>query len=93
MTTSNPRIALITGASRGLGRNEALQLAQQGVHLIITYKDNEQQAHEVVQEIEALGSRAVALRLDVADSKTFDAFVAKVQSTLKATWQRDQFDY
>ncbi len=93
MTTSNPRIALITGASRGLGRNEALKLAQQGVHLIITYKDNEQQAHEVVQEIEALGSRAVALRLDVADSKTFDAFVAKVQSTLKATWQRDQFDY
>ena len=93
MATSNPRIALITGASRGLGRNEALKLAQQGVHLIITYKDNEQQAHEVVQEIEALGSRAVALRLDVADSKTFDAFVAKVQSTLKATWQRDQFDY
>jgi len=67
MNASSPRIALVTGASRGLGRSEALHLARQGVHLIITYKDNAAQAQEVVREIEALGSRGVALPLDVAD--------------------------
>ena len=93
MNKSSTRIALVTGASRGLGRSEALKLAEQGVHLIITYKDNEGQAHEVVAQIEALGSRAVALRLDVADSKSFGAFAESVKSVLAETWQREQFDY
>lgn len=93
MNTSSPRIALVTGASRGLGRSEALHLARQGVHLIITYKDNAAQAQEVVREIEALGSRGVALRLDVGDSKSFAAFAQSVKSTLADSWQCAQFDY
>ena len=93
MTSSSPRIALITGASRGLGRSAALHLAAQGVQLIITYKDNAGPAQEVVAQIEALGSRAVALRLDVGDSKGFAAFVQAVKTVLAQTWQRAQFDY
>jgi len=93
MTSSSPRIALITGASRGLGRSAALHLAAQGVQLIITYKDNAGPAQEVVAQIEALGSRAVALRLDVGDSKGFAAFAQAVKTVLAQTWQRAQFDY
>lgn len=93
MTSTSPRIALITGASRGLGRSAALHLAAQGVQLIITYKDSAAPAQEVVAQIEALGSRAVALRLDVGDSQSFGAFAQEVKAALAATWQRDRFDY
>lgn len=93
MTSSPIRIALITGASRGLGRSAALHLAAQGVQLIITYKDNAATAQDVVAQIEALGSRAVALRLDVGDSTSFAAFAQQVKSALADTWQREQFDY
>lgn len=93
MTSSPTRIALITGASRGLGRSAALHLAAQGVHLIITYKDNAAAAQELVAQIEALGSRAVALQLDAGDSRRFAAFAQQVQQALAATWQRERFDY
>lgn len=93
MTDSTPRIALITGASRGLGRSAALHLAAQGVQLIITYKDSAAAAQEVVAQIEALGSRAVALRLDAGDSKSFAAFAEEVKGALARTWQLEQFDY
>jgi NAD(P)-dependent dehydrogenase (short-subunit alcohol dehydrogenase family) len=93
MTESKPRIALVTGASRGLGRSAALKLAQQGVDVILTYKDSEAEAHTVVRQIEALGRRAVALRLDLADSKSFAAFAERVRSALASVWQRERFDH
>lgn len=93
MHSSSPRIALITGASRGLGRSAALHLAAQGVHSIITYKDHAAAAQEVVAQLEALGSRAVALRLDVADSGSFGAFAAQVRAMLADTWQREHIDF
>lgn len=93
MTTASPRIALITGASRGLGRSAALHLAAQGVQLILTYKDNAAAAQELVAQIAAQGSRAVALRLDVGDSQGFAAFAGQVQRALADTWQRERFDY
>ncbi|MGJ7608004.1 SDR family NAD(P)-dependent oxidoreductase [Variovorax sp. LT1R20] len=87
------RIALITGGSRGLGRSAALALAADGVDLILTYVSNEAAAQAVVSEIEAKGRRAVALRLDVGDSKTFAAFADSVKTVLAATWQRERFDF
>ena len=59
------KIALVTGASRGLGRNTALSIARHGGDVIITYRSGEAEAKSVVREIEALGRKAVALRLDV----------------------------
>ena len=93
-STPNPsRIALITGGSRGLGRSAALALAADGVDVILTYVSNEASAQAVVSEIEAKGRRAVALRLDVGDSKAFAAFADSVKTALAATWQRERFDF
>lgn len=92
MTASKTRIALVTGGSRGLGRSIALKLAEQGTDVILTYKRNEAEAQEVVQRIEALGRRAVALQLDVADSAAFVPFAERVKGVLAGTWQRERFD-
>jgi len=93
MTATPTPIALITGASRGLGRNAALKLAARGVDVIVTYKSNEAEAHAVVREIEAAGRRGVALQLDVGDSRSFAAFAERVQAVLAATFGRERFDY
>ena len=93
MTAPTTRIALVTGASRGLGRNTAMKLAQQDVDVILTYKDSEAEAHSAAREIEALGRRATALRLDVADSKSFGAFAEGVKAALSGKWNRERFDY
>ncbi len=90
---SETRIAIVTGGSRGLGRNTALSLARHGVDTIITYHSNRAEADAAVAEIQALGRKAVALRLDTGDSKAFDAFVADVKRVLKETWGRDTFDH
>lgn len=93
MTASTPRIALITGASRGLGRSAALALAEQGVDVILTFKSSEAEAQAVVRRIEALGRRAAAVPLDVADSRTFPAFAEQVKRVLQGRWQRERFDF
>jgi NAD(P)-dependent dehydrogenase (short-subunit alcohol dehydrogenase family) len=92
MNTSTP-IALITGGSRGLGRDMALKLAAQGTDVILTYRSGQEEATAVVAAIEAVGRRAVALPLDVGDSASFDAFVPQVANALRTHWQREQFDY
>ncbi len=92
MTASTSRIALVTGASRGLGRSIALALARQGTDVLLTYKSNEAEAQQVAAQIQALGRRAVALQLDVGDSAGFPAFAQRVREALRATWQRERFD-
>ncbi len=89
----NRKIALITGGSRGLGRNAALKLATKGVDVILTFRSQKAEADAVVAEIRKAGARAHALPLDVADSKTFPAFAAQVKEVLQSKWQRGQFDY
>jgi NAD(P)-dependent dehydrogenase (short-subunit alcohol dehydrogenase family) len=84
-------ITLITGGSRGLGRNAALAQADAGSDLILTYNSNAEAAQAVVAQIEAKGRRAVALQLDVADAASFNAFAGQVKDVL-AGWGRDSFD-
>ncbi|KAM3102827.1 SDR family NAD(P)-dependent oxidoreductase [Phormidesmis sp. 146-20] len=91
--TSNTKIALVTGASRGLGKNTALALAKKGVDVIVTYRSSEAEASRVVSEIAEIGGKAAALQLDTSSTKTFDEFVVQVKQTLQDQWQTEQFDF
>ena len=68
------KIALITGANRGLGRQTALDIARQGGDVIVTCRGNIEQAEAVVADIHALGRKAIALPLDMAQTASFPAF-------------------
>ncbi|WP_318388588.1 SDR family NAD(P)-dependent oxidoreductase [Enterobacter sp.] len=87
------RIALVTGGSRGLGKNAALKLAAKGTDIILTWNSNAQDAADVVAEIERKGAKAVALQLDVSDTRGFESFAQEVQNQLNSVWGRDKFDY
>ena len=87
------RIAIVTGSSRGLGRNTALSIARQGSDVIVTYHSQADAALAVVAEIQALGRKAVALQLDAGDVSTFPAFVQRLRQALGETWQRERFDH
>ena len=87
------KIALITGASRGLGRSMALHLAAAGVDVVGTYRSNAGEADAVAREIEARGRRAVMLALDVGRSGTFAAFADTVAGALREAFGRSTFDY
>ena len=90
----NGRIALITGGSRGLGKNTALRLAENGTDVIITYHRQKETAAGVVKEIEKKYRRtAVALQLDVGDIGQFDCFLGQVSKALKSNWDTDRFDF
>jgi len=86
------KVAIVTGASRGLGRSTALNLAKKGVDVIVTYHSNRSEADTAVAAIEAQGRKAVALQLDVSNVQSFDGFVGQVQAALTATFGRDRFD-
>lgn len=87
------KIALITGGSRGLGKNTALAMAKQGMDVVLTYHSKQAAAQEVVEEIAALGRKAVALQLDVAQVKTFDAFANRLKQALQSHFQAEKFDF
>jgi NAD(P)-dependent dehydrogenase (short-subunit alcohol dehydrogenase family) len=87
------KIALVTGASRGLGRNTAISIARHGGDVIITYRSGEADAQAVVKEIAALGRKAVALQLDVGNVSSIPAFVERLRAALHKTFSRDSFDH
>jgi NAD(P)-dependent dehydrogenase (short-subunit alcohol dehydrogenase family) len=87
------KIAIVTGASRGLGRNTALNIARRGSDVIITYQSREADAQAVVAEIKAMGRKAVAFKLDVGKVAGFAAFAAQIKAALRDLWNRDSFDY
>lgn len=87
------KLALITGGSRGLGRNAALHLAAQGVDVIVTYRSQAAEAAAVVAEVERLGGRAAALALDTGAVARFADFATALRAVLRERWQREQFDF
>ncbi|WP_333821277.1 SDR family NAD(P)-dependent oxidoreductase [Ohtaekwangia sp.] len=90
---STNKIALVTGGSRGLGKDMALNLAKRGNDVIVTYNSKKDEALEVVAAIEKMGQRAAALQLSAGDVKSFDAFLTTLQATLKKTFQAERFDF
>ncbi|MDB6019732.1 MAG: family oxidoreductase, partial [Pedosphaera sp.] len=87
------KIALVTGGSRGLGRNIALALAKNGADVILTYRQRKEEGEGVVAEIAKLGRKAALLQIDVGDLKQFDGFSKAVSQALEKTWQRKNFDF
>ncbi|MET4605460.1 NAD(P)-dependent dehydrogenase (short-subunit alcohol dehydrogenase family) [Bradyrhizobium sp. JR4.1] len=88
-----PTISLVTGASRGLGRNTAIAIARHGGDVIVTYRNGAAAAREVVAEIESLGRKAIALELDVTAVSSFPTFFTKVRSALAEHWRAERFDH
>lgn len=87
------KIALVTGGSRGLGRDMAINLAKKGLDVIITYHSNKAAADEVAGEIEKLGSTAYLLQLDTRNISSFDGFYAQLSELLTAKTGSSNFDY
>lgn len=87
------KIALVTGSSRGLGRNTALKLAHDGADVIVTYRERKEEGEAVAAEIEKLGRKAAAVQLDVSKVSTFDAFAKAVADLLHTKWRRNNFDF
>lgn len=87
------KLALVTGGSRGIGRSGALNLAQSGVDVILTYRQDVPAAEAVVAEIEDMGARAAALPLDQADPSSINAFADALRSLVRERWKRTSIDY
>ncbi|NWJ51136.1 MAG: SDR family oxidoreductase [Bacteroidetes bacterium] len=93
MTTTKSKIALVTGGSRGLGRNMAISLAKKGIDVVFTYNSNKQKADEVVAEIQSLGQKAMAFQLDTSKVKVFDEFFKQITAYLKEQTGSTNFDF
>ncbi|WP_259070450.1 SDR family oxidoreductase [Mucilaginibacter sp. X4EP1] len=87
------KIALVTGSSRGLGKNAAMHIIQKGIDVIITYRSKKEEAEAVVAEIEKSGQKAATLQLDTGVVSSFDAFIKQLATVLKEKWNRDSFDF
>src|SRR5690606_32282161 len=89
----NTKIALITGASRGLGKEIALRIAERGIKVILTYHLNKEKAEELVAQIQKKGTKAIAYQLATSRIDTFDDFFNQVASHLKEKTGHTQFEY
>ncbi|MEW2346324.1 SDR family oxidoreductase [Streptomyces sp. NPDC006684] len=88
-----PKITLVTGANRGLGKEAALNLAAAGQDLLLTYRSHAEEIEAVLGEVRGLGRTAVAFRLDTTEFGAFPAFAAEVGAALGEHWGRDTFDH
>nr|HPH86746.1 SDR family NAD(P)-dependent oxidoreductase [Ferruginibacter sp.] len=87
------KIAIVTGGSRGLGKDMAMSLAGKGIDVIITYRSKEDEALNIVKDIEGMGLQASAIRLDMSDFSSLPQFVQTVRDTLQKKWGTDKFDF
>lgn len=87
------KIALVTGGSRGLGKNMAMRLAEKGIDVVITYHSRKEEANEVVAAIRQTGRKAAALQLDAGNISSFDAFYSELKKVLHATFNTEHFDF
>lgn len=87
------KIALVTGGSRGLGKNMAVELARKGLDVILTYRKSQDEAEEVVSDIQSLGRRGKAFQLDTRNVASFDRFFNRVSVYLEEEFGRPRFDY
>ncbi|QMU26695.1 SDR family NAD(P)-dependent oxidoreductase [Adhaeribacter radiodurans] len=92
MATNN-KIALVTGGSRGLGKDMALSLAKKGIDVVLTYHSNQQEAEKVVTELQGLGQKAYAFQLDAGNIPSFDGFLEKVTTHLQQQTGNPNFDF
>lgn len=90
---STQKIALVTGGSRGLGKNMAISIARRGIDVVLSYRNKETEALETVREIESMGRKAAALQLDMGKVQSLNSFVELLQSTLQKNWDTDHFDF
>lgn len=90
---SGCKIALVTGGSRGLGKNMAIALAKKGIDVVITYNSNKEAADNVVKEINGLGQNAAAFQLDTSNTSSFDNFMKQVTGHLKEKTGSPNFDF
>ena len=86
------KIAIVTGGSRGIGRNTVLSLAQRGIDSILTFNSNRAEAEQVAGLVSEAGQKAIALQLDAGNVSSFDVFVQSVQSALQSLGAT-HFDY
>jgi len=87
------KIALVTGGSRGLGRNIAINLAKKGIDVILTYNSNKEEADHVVSTIKALGQHAATFQFNAGDTKSFDHFITQITEHLKNQTGQSNFDF
>jgi NAD(P)-dependent dehydrogenase (short-subunit alcohol dehydrogenase family) len=87
------KVALITGGSRGLGKDMALSLAHMGIGVVLTYHTNKQEGDKVADTIRGLGGKAVALQFDVSQISSFDAFLEQLKAVLRETWNTERVDF
>ena len=87
------KIALVTGGSRGLGKDMAISLSKKGIDVVLTYNSNKEEAEKVVSEINTRGQKAVALQFDVSDIPSLDNFIVRLSFALKEVWNTDKFDF
>jgi NAD(P)-dependent dehydrogenase (short-subunit alcohol dehydrogenase family) len=87
------KIALVTGGSRGLGKDMALRLAENSIGVIITYNNNIEAAQLVVDQIHHSGGKAAALQLNTGDVKSFNAFINSLTKTLQDNFGTNYIDF
>lgn len=87
------KVAIITGGSRGLGKNTALKLAAKGIAIILTYQNNQIAAEKTAEDIKKLGQKAIAMQLDIGHLDSIQQFVSTLPTILKNDFNTTEFDY